>query len=150
MRTELAAADTRAAQAGRFFLSLRDVRSALDRLAPARCAALKENPRGLLERASTSSRKCIDADRARRRFHAGGACARPPPWVPPDHLGTYYFTGGNRRDLLPERSLLRIADVVARVAVLCVKHRAVSQAYGTKASTVVGRIYSAIAASTAD
>src|SRR5260370_5128664 len=106
MRAELVAAGTGAVQAGGFFFRVHDVRSALDRLASARRATFKRNSRRLLQRTSTSSRKCIDAYRAGRRFHAGGACACPPPWVPPDHLGTYYFTGGNRRHLLPERSLL--------------------------------------------
>src|SRR5260370_2802701 len=106
MWTELAAAGTRAAQAGRFFFSLHDVRSALDRLASARRATFKRDSRRLLQRTSTSPRKCIDAYRAGRRFHAGGACACPPPLVPSDHLGTYYFTAGNPRTLLPERSLL--------------------------------------------
>src|SRR6266446_3684387 len=89
----------------------RPIRSAVDRIAPAGCAALKGGSCGLLERASTSSSQCLDAGRARRRFHACGACARAPARLPANHAGPNHPAGRNGGDLLPEHSFLRTADL---------------------------------------
>ncbi len=96
-----------AKQCGQSWLpQVHEPRSLGDRLASARRATFERNSRRLLQRTSTSSRKRVDACRARGRFHAGGACGCPPPWVPPAYLGPDYSARGNRRHLLPEHSLL--------------------------------------------
>src|SRR5438094_1657818 len=92
------------------------IRSPPHRIAPARCAALEKNSRELFERTPASSPERLDAYWAGRRFHTGGTCARPPSWMRADYTWPDYSARGNRRDLLSECSLLRIADEQRRLA----------------------------------
>src|SRR5438128_2196952 len=117
MRSELAAARTHAEKIGAiiFYVRGRIIRCSANRIPPARCAALEEDPGRLFERTSTSSPEHIDACWAGRRFHACGACACAATWVSADHTRPDHPASGNCGNLLPEYSLLRTADLVRRL-----------------------------------
>src|SRR6516164_11316607 len=114
MRSELAAARAHADEIGGIIFCGcgRIVRSSADRIAPARCPALKEDPSRLFERTSTSSSQRIDAGWAGGRFHACGTRACAATWMPADHAWSNHPASGNCSNLLPEYSLARTADLV--------------------------------------
>ena len=66
-----------------------------------------------LDRAWRSSGERPYAGRSRGRFHSRRALSCAQPWLSPDHAGADRSASGNRFDLLPERSLLRAAGVIA-------------------------------------
>src|SRR3954467_5160266 len=113
MRPELAAAGARAEKTFRIiFCAARwIVRSATNRIPSTGRAAPKEGSRKLLERASTSTPQRLDACWARRRFHARRTSARAPSRLPANYAWANHPASGNRGNLLPEHSLLRIADL---------------------------------------
>src|SRR5437667_9452850 len=113
MWPELAATYTCADETFRItFCSSRGIiRSTTDRIAPTGCTALKEGSCGLFERASTSSPPCLDACWARRRFHTCGTCPCASSRLPANYAWPNYPSSGNSGNLLPEHSLVRIADL---------------------------------------
>ena len=58
-----------------------------------------------------SSSECLDACWARRRFHARGTCASASSRLPANYARPNHPASGNCSNLLPEHSLLRIADL---------------------------------------
>src|SRR5437870_10235733 len=117
MRSELAAARAHAEKIDRIIFcdGGRIIRSSANRIAPARCPTLEEDPHRLFEPTSTLSRERIDACWPGRRFHACGTCACAATWVSADHTRPDHPASGNCGNLLPEYSLLRTADLVRRL-----------------------------------